>query len=56
MIDAVGDPVCKAILELRYLSFKSWDEIADEMDCSLRNVHYLHGKALRMVRVPENTS
>jgi len=34
------------LLELRYLSFMSWDEIASEMHYTSRWVHILHSKAL----------
>lgn len=45
-IGEVQDPNCQMLLELRYLSFKSWDEIADEMNYTSRWVHILHSKAL----------
>ena len=45
-IGKVQDPNCQMLLELRYLSFKSWDEIADEMNYTSRWVHILHSKAL----------
>lgn len=48
-IGKVQDPNCQMLLELRYLSFKSWDEIADEMDFGSRWVHILHSKALAAV-------
>ncbi|MCR5488371.1 MAG: hypothetical protein K6F35_12740 [Lachnospiraceae bacterium] len=47
------EPVdCQMLLELRYLCFKTWEEIADELNCTVRNVHNLHSKALGLVRVP----
>ena len=48
-IGKVQDPNCQMLLELRYLSFKSWDEIADEMHFTSRWVHILHSKALAAV-------
>lgn len=48
-IGKVQDTNCQMLLELRYLSFKSWDEIADEMHFTSRWVHILHSKALAAV-------
>lgn len=35
------------LLELRYLCFKKWDQIAVEMDYDLRYLHKLHKNALK---------
>lgn len=43
---------CRLLLELRYLCFRSWEEIAVEMDYSMDNVFRIHRKALDMVAVP----
>ena len=48
-IGKVQDSNCQMLLELRYLSFKSWDEIAEEMDFGSRWVHILHSKSLSAV-------
>ncbi len=45
-IGKVEDPNESMLLELRYLSFLSWDEIAVEMRFTARWVHVLHSKAL----------
>lgn len=37
----------RIIMELRYISGKTWEEIAIEMDMSYRHVVRLHGIALR---------
>lgn len=34
------------LLELRYLSFMSWDKVAKEMNFTSRWIHILHSKAL----------
>jgi len=49
----VDDVQCQMLLELRYLCFRTWEEIAAELDCSVRNVHFMHGRALGMVKVPK---
>lgn len=36
----------KRLLELRYLHFMKWEEIADSMGYSIRNVHRIHNRAL----------
>ena len=51
-IKAVNDIDCQLILEFRYLCFMSWEDIAAEMNFTVRNVHILHGKALKMIEVP----
>lgn len=48
-ISKVQDPNCLMLLELRYLSFKSWDDIAADMHFGSRWVHILHSKALSAV-------
>ena len=56
IMEVVGkvEPIeCQMLLELRYLCFKSWEDIASELGYSVRNVHMLHSKALGMVKVPK---
>ena len=48
-LSQVHDTDCQMLLELRYLSFKSWDDIAAEMHYGSRWVHILHSKALSAV-------
>ena len=52
-INAVNDPDQQLILELRYLCYKPWLEIAEAMGYSEAGVYKLHGKALRKIHVPE---
>ena len=37
----------RVLLEFRYICGKSWTDIAAEMKYSVRNIHILHGAALR---------
>ena len=39
----------RTLLELRYLCFKTWEQIAVEVNWSIRQVYYMHGEALREV-------
>ena len=46
-IDCSPDETERLLLTYRYLCFLSWEEIADKMSYSCRNIHYLHTKALK---------
>ena len=37
----------QSVLELRYISYYTWEQIAAEMHYSLRWIYQLHGKALQ---------
>ena len=52
-IKKVDNTECRVLLELRYLCFYTWEQIAVEMDCTINNVYRLHRKALNKVRVPD---
>lgn len=52
-ISAVGNLDYQTLLELRYICFYSWEEIAERMHCTVSNVFKLHSKALQSVAVPE---
>src|SRR5690606_7789663 len=45
-IDAMEDANYKVLLTLRYLNFKTWEEIAVEMGYTFQWVHQLHKRAL----------
>lgn len=49
-IEAVEDVRLRRILELRYRSYMTWEQIADETGYDLRYVYKLHGRALLDVR------
>lgn len=53
VIRNVEDVECRLLLELRYLCFMSWEDIAVQMGYTTRNIHYLHKQALRLVIVPQ---
>lgn len=48
LIKSVVNPELQTLLELRYLCFKTWEQIAVEMDYELRYMHKLHGRALEI--------
>lgn len=52
LIKAVNNTECQTLLELRYLCFKTWEQIAVDMGYTTRNIHLLHKKALQMIALP----
>ena len=46
----VQDPNYKRILELRYLSYKRWEEIAVSMGYTFRWTQMLHARALQQLK------
>ena len=54
LINQVKEPDQQLVLELRYLCYKSWNEIMVELGCSEPTVYRLHGEALKKIAVPEN--
>ena len=52
VIKAVDNPECQTLLELRYLCFKTWEQIAVDMNYGIDNIYKLHNKAAAMVKVP----
>ena len=52
-IEAVAEYRMRRVLELRYRNYCSWEQIAERMGYTLRNVYYLHGMALLRVRIKE---
>ena len=51
-IKAVADPECQTLLELRFLCFKTWEQIAVDMQYSTRNIYKLHDRAIKEIKVP----
>jgi len=51
-IKAVSDPECQTLLELRFLCFKTWEQIAVDMGYSIQHIYRLRDKALKLVVPP----
>ena len=49
VIKCVESPELQTLLELRYLSFKTWEQIAVEMNFDARWVRRLHDRALAVI-------
>ena len=52
-IKAVESAELQTILELRYLSYMRWEEIAIELGYGIDNVFRLHRNALDEITIPE---
>ena len=46
-INAIPDDRYRAVLESKYLCFKTWETIAEDMGYDVRNIYFLHGRALQ---------
>lgn len=53
VIKAVADPEYQTLLELRFLCFKTWEQIAVDMNYSIQHIYRLRDKALKVVVAPE---
>ena len=52
-IKAVESTEFQTVLELRYLSYMRWEEIAIELGYGIDNVFRLHRNALNEIKIPE---
>lgn len=46
IIKKISNPEHQTLLELRYLCFKTWEQIAVDMGYDLRYIHKIHNRAL----------
>lgn len=54
VIGEVRNPEYQTLLELRYLCFKSWEQIGVLMSYNTKYLFELHFRALKAVRVPQS--
>ena len=52
VIKNVRNPELQTLLELRYLCFKTWEQIAVEMNYGIENIYRLHREALKNISLP----
>lgn len=52
-IDQVEEARLREVLELYYLDGYTWEQVAERMGYTIRNVQYLHGLALLRIIVPK---
>jgi len=50
IISGISSQEQKTVLEMRYLAFMEWEEVAGRMGYTLRHTFYLHGKALGSIK------
>lgn len=48
-IKSVNNPEQQTLLELRYLCFRSWEEISVEMDYSIQQIYRIRDKAFEKI-------
>jgi DNA-directed RNA polymerase specialized sigma subunit len=53
VIRSVNSMECETLLEMRYLTFLSWDQVASQLNYSQDYIYHLHRKALALVRFPD---
>lgn len=53
LINGVNEQEYQTLLELRYLCFKKWKQIALDMGYDVSWIHRLHNKALKKLKAPE---
>lgn len=56
MISKVENPEYQTLLELRYLCFKTWKQIAYDMGYDISWVHRLHNKAIKKLHKPQTVT
>ena len=49
LINQLDNPSYRALLSLRYINCKTWEQIAEDMHYTTRNVHKIHGGALKLL-------
>jgi len=52
LIKAVDNTEYQTLLELRYLCFKTWEQIAVDMGYSIQHIYRLREKAYNEIRMP----
>lgn len=50
IIIKIPDERHKTLMSLRYLDDRTWEYIAEHLDCDLRTVYRLHGRALQSIK------
>lgn len=49
-IKKVQNPELQTLLELRYLCFRTWEQVALEMGYSIQNAYKLHDRAVKILQ------
>lgn len=52
VIRSTNNMECETVLEMRYLTFMSWEDITVQLGYSQSYIYHLHRRALSLVRIP----
>ena len=55
VIKGVDNTEYQTLLELRYLCFKTWEQIAVDLGYNVRHVYRLHDEAVDSIKVPQTS-
>lgn len=55
VIKAVDNTEYQTLLELRYLCFKTWEQIAVDLGYNVRHVYRMHDEAVSSIKVPQTS-
>ena len=55
VIKAVDNTEYQTLLELRYLCFKTWEQIAVDLGYNVRHVYRMHDEAVESIKVPKSS-
>ena len=55
VIKAVDNTEYQTLLELRYLCFKTWEQIAVDLGYNVRHVYRMHDEAVESIKVPQTS-
>lgn len=53
VIKSVDNPEQQTLLELRYLCFRSWEEISVEMEYTIQHIYRMRDKAFKKIIIPK---
>ena len=53
IIKKINNPEQQTLLELRYLCFKTWEQIAVDIGYSIQNAYKVHDRALENIVIPK---
>ncbi|MDE7105300.1 MAG: DUF1492 domain-containing protein [Ruminococcus sp.] len=56
VINSVENPEHRTLLEMRYLSFQTWEQIAVKLGYDSRHIRRIHGNALQKIKISEKMS
>lgn len=50
LIDSLEDPIDRLLLVMRYINHMRWEDIAQELGCTVDHVYYRHRHALKKIK------